>query len=100
MGINGQRVTDVQLAVNEAIGNAVVHAYRDSAEPGAFALEAHQNDQGLEVVVRDQGCGEPNRASTGAGLGLPLIRSIADDVSVEHRPGQGTEVVMRFRLPT
>jgi|SRR4051794_5713145 hypothetical protein len=34
-GIAESHVTDIQLAVSEAVTNAVVHAFRDRTEPGS-----------------------------------------------------------------
>ena len=97
VGMDRERVMDVQLAVSEAVGNAVLHAYPDGAEPGPVEIEARIDEDGVSLLVRDYGCGEPHKTRGGAGLGLPLLRSLADHVSVEHRPEQGTAVTMRFR---
>jgi two-component sensor histidine kinase len=37
-GIAESHVTGIRLAVSEAVANAVVHAFRDRAEPGIEAL--------------------------------------------------------------
>ena len=53
----------------------------------------------LKVIVRDEGCGmTPRTDSPGAGLGLPLIATLADSFSVTAPPGGGTEVCMTFPL--
>jgi stage II sporulation protein AB (anti-sigma F factor) len=87
-----------RLAVSEAVSNVVVHSYRDIGE-GAFTLAVEWSGSELRVIVRDQGCGmAPRMDSPGAGLGLPLIASLADSFSVTAPPGGGTEVVMTFPL--
>lgn len=89
-----------RLAVSEAVSNVVVHSYRDIGE-GAFTLSVEWSGSELRVTVRDQGCGmAPRMDSPGAGLGLPLIASLADSFSVTAPPGGGTEVVMTFPLLT
>jgi signal transduction histidine kinase len=51
------------------------------------------------VTVRDNGCGmQPRADSPGAGLGLPLIASLADSFSVSVPPEGGTELSMTFPL--
>jgi serine/threonine-protein kinase RsbW len=88
----------VRLAVSEAVSNVVVHGYRDSS-PGAFTLSVEWNGGELRVIVRDEGCGMgPRMDSPGAGLGLPLIASLADTFSVTAPEGGGTEVCMTFPL--
>jgi anti-sigma regulatory factor (Ser/Thr protein kinase) len=88
-----------RLAVSEAVSNVVVHSYRDSTNGGCFTLEVEWGGDELRVVVRDEGCGmTPRMDSPGAGLGLPLIASLADTFSVTAPPGGGTELCMTFPL--
>jgi stage II sporulation protein AB (anti-sigma F factor) len=87
-----------RLAVSEAVSNVVVHSYRD-ANGGDFTLRVEWDGDELRVIVRDEGCGMAPRAdSPGAGLGLPLIATLADSFSVTAPPGGGTEVCMTFPL--
>lgn len=93
------RVQDVRLAVSEAVTNAVVHAFRERAEPGTVVVAVVVDDgEWIEVRVIDDGGGmAPRDDSPGPGLGLMLIRRLADHV--EHRVpsgGSGTELSMRF----
>jgi serine/threonine-protein kinase RsbW len=88
----------VRLAVSEAVSNVVVHSYRD-ASGGEFTLSVEWDGDNLRVVVRDEGCGmAPRMDSPGAGLGLPLMATLADSFSVTAPPGGGTEVCMTFPL--
>jgi stage II sporulation protein AB (anti-sigma F factor) len=87
-----------RLAVSEAVSNVVVHSYRDS-DGGEFTLRVEWGGSELKVIVRDEGCGmAPRMDSPGAGLGLPLIATLADTFSVTAPPGGGTEVCMTFPL--
>jgi anti-anti-sigma factor len=91
-------VEDLQLALGEALANAVEHAYRDQ-KPGqcAYAL-TWSPDGGVDVSVEDFGVWREVPADPGfRGRGLMLMRELADDVSVEQSPGGGTSV--RFRVP-
>ena len=86
-----------RLAVSEAVSNVVVHSYRELG-PGAFTISVEWDGE-LRVTVRDHGCGmAPRMDSPGAGLGLPLIASLAETFSVTAPPGGGTEVSMTFPL--
>ena len=93
-------VTDIEMAVSEAVTNAVVHAFRDCTEPGIVGVSVTVDDGQIEIVVCDDGSGmAPRDDSPGLGLGLPLIRRVADGFDHREPPGGGTELWMRFTLP-
>jgi serine/threonine-protein kinase RsbW len=92
-------VANVELAVGEAVANAIVHAYRESDRPGEFSVCAMRNEDHLIVVVADGGMGLLPRAdSPGLGLGLPLIAQVTDALEMRTPPEGGTELSMSFRL--
>jgi serine/threonine-protein kinase RsbW len=90
----------VELAVTEAVTNAIVHAYRGpdhGRDPVVRVAAAVEHDH-LRVVVADDGVGMSQRPdSPGLGLGLGLIADAADELHIEQR-GPGTRLVMRFTL--
>ena len=97
LGAADDAISSMQIAVAEAMSNAVVHAYVDSPEPGTIVVTAFPEGDDLCVVVVDDGCGmKPRPDSPGLGVGLPLMTSLT--ASLEFRGGDsgGTEVVMRF----
>jgi len=91
----------VDLAVSEAVTNAVIHAYRDrdpAAAPGRVRLLLAICRSSVSIVVADDGVGmSPRPDSPGLGLGLPVIASVCDRLEVRQRT-DGTEVHMGFEL--
>jgi anti-sigma regulatory factor (Ser/Thr protein kinase) len=87
---------DVELAVGEAVSNAVVHGFQGK-DDGAIIVRARiEGVDWLVIEVVDFGSGitATNRSSR-AGFGLPIIGALAD--SVEMRTGRGgTRLVLRF----
>ncbi|HEY3019007.1 MAG TPA: ATP-binding protein [Solirubrobacteraceae bacterium] len=90
---------DVALAVGEACGNVVLHAY-PPGETGPLILEARVRDRDLEVIVSDMGRGMvPRPEVSGLGLGLPLMTTLARQLSItDGEGGRGTAVRMVFAL--
>jgi serine/threonine-protein kinase RsbW len=94
-------LADLKLAVTEACGNAVRHAYGGGDGPitVAFAIDEGR----LELEVRDEGAGlsvadvddwtMPENLE--GGMGMAIIREIVDELAVEKGPdGHGTVVRM------
>jgi anti-sigma regulatory factor (Ser/Thr protein kinase) len=99
-GFGEPLLSDVKLAVSEAVTNAVVHAYADAKQPGEVRLLVSFDDDGVQVTVSDDGCGMiPRLDSPGLGVGLPFIAHSADTLDIGHSPGGGTELRMSFRAP-
>lgn len=98
-GADGSTLAKIKLAVSEAANNAVVHAYRDGLAAGHVYVLIHHEDEFLDVRVRDNGVGmSPRIDSPGAGLGLPLMASLADGCEIYSPHDGGTEVVLRFQI--
>ena len=100
---------DIKTAVSEAVTNCIVHAYPDTI--GTIYIKARilEGDI-LEISVRDKGRGIPDVEkareplfTTGgeerSGMGFTIMESFMDSLSVRSRPGHGTTVTMRRRLP-
>src|SRR5262245_35942435 len=91
----GASEQQVALGVSEAVGNAVLHAFRDE-EPGTIRVRAAPEQESLVVVVVDNGSGmAPNLNSRGLGFGIPLITQVAREVHFDSSE-QGTAVSMSF----
>ena len=86
-------LADLKLALTEACSNSVRHAYDGGEGHVDISFELH--DDRLVVEVADDGIGfEPDRAGkpageelTEGGLGISIIRSIADEVEIGGGPG-------------
>jgi anti-sigma regulatory factor (Ser/Thr protein kinase) len=103
--ISEELLADLKLAVTEACGNAVRHAYPN--DEGNVTVVYTLDGDTFEMTVEDHGIGveatsEPARpARTDGGMGMSIIRSIVDDVTVEPgTDGHGTVVRMTKQLLT
>ena len=91
-------LSDVGLAVSEAVTNAVYHAYVGD-EPGPVRVHVALSSDELALTVEDDGGGMvPRPDSPGLGLGLPLIATVAERLDTQSTPGAGTKLCMWFRL--
>ena len=89
----------VQIAVAEAVGNAVIHAFR-TGNRGTVELRLDREPDALVITVTDDGDGmRPNPDSPGLGFGLPLIGRVSDGVDISESEDGGTIVRMRFPAP-
>jgi serine/threonine-protein kinase RsbW len=102
------RIDDLKLAVSEACTNAI-EAYGPPTQNGAderVRIQVRDDDEKLEVKVADSGPGfdpndlpshppvtDPDRLNFERGLGIPLIRTLVDDVQFASSP-EGTSVRM------
>jgi anti-sigma regulatory factor (Ser/Thr protein kinase) len=82
---------EITLAISEAAGNVVEHAY--GPVDAWFEVSAALDDGTLVVAVRDHGRWRERRDG-GRGRGLRIIRALMDDVAVQAAEG-GTVVRMR-----
>ena len=89
---------DIRLAVSEAATNCVMHAY-GAARPGRFRVLAIVGRGQLIVVVDDDGCGLDAVGHTGGlGIGLMMMREVADEALFLNREVGGSTVQLRFSL--
>jgi len=71
-GASGPQCDDVGLAVNEALTNAVLHAYADRDLPGEMTVDAVGGARTLAVLVCDDGVGMVPRGADSHGMGIGL----------------------------
>jgi serine/threonine-protein kinase RsbW len=103
--VEDELLADLKLAVTEACGNAVRHAYPDGTGDVIVAFVV-RNDA-IEMTVEDRGAGigsapAPESLVAGpvdGGMGLAIMRTIVDELDVRSGPdGRGTIVRMTKRL--
>jgi anti-sigma regulatory factor (Ser/Thr protein kinase) len=93
----GAPVADVALAASEAVGNSVVHAYRDR-RPGKIRIICTLAAGRLLIEVSDDGRGmTPDVEGRGLGMGIALISRLAHEVRF-NSSASGTTVSMSFAL--
>jgi serine/threonine-protein kinase RsbW len=101
--VSDARLDDLRLAVTEACANAIdAQAAPDPEQP--IHVRCDLEDDRVEVTIRDSGGGfdpeavgelpsatDPRRLRHERGLGIPLMRLLADEVHFGRVPG-GTAV--------
>ncbi|MCP4903234.1 MAG: ATP-binding protein [bacterium] len=101
-GCAGDKEFEIEVALNEALANAVRHGCGDNPQTNVQVLVACELAHGLLIVVRDPGSGfdpqgVPNptvgeNVFATSGRGIFLINQLMDDVRFERG---GTEIWMR-----
>ncbi len=95
IAIDPELLDDLKTAVSEACNNVVLHAYDGGSGP--MGVRLFVDDEVIRVVVEDRGIGMPSSASDRTeGIGLSVIRALADEFSVSSGPEGGTRLEMAF----
>ena len=98
LGFSSERSFDIQVAVGEAVANAIEHTHGS----GTVRVELTVLSDRLEVTV--QGTGEfhlptPADGRRHRGLGLPLMATLSDHLALYSAAEGGTLVALSFLLP-
>jgi serine/threonine-protein kinase RsbW len=87
-------LADLKLALTEAASNSVRHAYSGDDETGVVEISYELRADRLVIEVTDDGegfdpeeAGGPPEELSEGGLGIAIIRSIADEVEIGTQPG-------------
>lgn len=94
------KVSDVVLAVNEALANAAEFAYCAVERPGAMHLLADYDSCSsiLTVTVTDEGAwrlGDGKKKQISRGRGIPLMEALADRTTIDSS-STGTTVSLEW----
>ena len=92
--LSDELLADLKLALTEAASNSVRHAYGANEDVGVVEIAYELHPDRLVIEVTDDGGGfdptrapgQPDELSEG-GLGIAIIRAIADDVEIGAQPG-------------
>jgi anti-sigma regulatory factor (Ser/Thr protein kinase) len=98
-GLGAARRDDLKVAVTEACSNAI-DAHRAAWGDGPVYVRCNMLEDAVAVEIVDQGAGfdpdevaalpaatDPRRLRHESGLGIPLMRTLADDVAFIPVPG-------------
>jgi serine/threonine-protein kinase RsbW len=102
LGCAEGRETEIEIALREALSNAIRHGSRNDPGKRVRCCVACDAERGMLIVVRDEGTGfDPaalpspvvgERVFASHGRGIYLINQLMDDVRFERG---GTEIHMR-----
>ncbi|HEX5708859.1 MAG TPA: ATP-binding protein [Pyrinomonadaceae bacterium] len=102
-GLPDDAVFGIDMAVREAVTNAVVHGNRRDVTK-AVELGLTRGGASFVVTVRDEGAGfdpssvpdptDPQNLLKGSGRGILFMRTFMDEVTWERHPEGGTVVRM------
>jgi serine/threonine-protein kinase RsbW len=91
--LSDELLADLKLALTEAASNSVRHAYGDEVVgvveisyelfPDRLVIEVTDEGEGFDLAKAE---GHPDELSEG-GLGIAIIRAIADEVEIGAQPG-------------
>jgi serine/threonine-protein kinase RsbW len=92
--LSDEVLADLKLALTEAASNSVRHAYSGDDHAGVVEISYELRSDRLVIEVTDEGGGfdpkeaegPPEELSEG-GLGIAIIRAIADEVEIGKQPG-------------
>lgn len=106
--LTDDRIDDLKLAVSEACTNAI-EAHGAASTDDSVVVRCAEFDDRLEISINDSGEGfdpaalpehppvtDPERLNFERGLGIPLIRTLVDEVSIDSS-GAGTSIRMVMR---
>ena len=98
--LSDEVLADLKLALTEAASNSVRHAYGSDNDAGVVEISYELRADRLVIEVTDDGEGVDPAAAEGppeelseGGLGIAIIRAIADEVEIGRQPdGRGSRL--------
>ena len=95
--LDPELLDDLKTAVSEACNNVVMHAYEGASGPLEVSL--YVKPETIEANIRDRGRGIPALAPSDdrlQGVGIPIMRALAQQTAFRPMPDGGTEVWLQF----
>lgn len=97
LAVDPELLDDMKTAISEACNNVVLHAYPDDVGPLQMFLGV--TPDAIAAVICDDGVGMPAAADPEDGVhgvGLPLMKALADEVDFIAGEDGGTTVRLEF----
>ena len=108
MGFSPEIIRRVSIAMYEGEINMVIHA-----DGGVATVEV--SDEAIVMILKDQGPGIPDVSMAlkegfstakdnirslgfGAGMGLPNMKKYSDEMKIDTKLGEGTNIFMQINL--
>jgi anti-sigma regulatory factor (Ser/Thr protein kinase) len=105
-GLDDKATYAVQMATDEACTNIIEHAYGGEGQ-GSIQLTCHVQEDGLQVVIIDQGANSfdpaqvppldvraPISERKRRGMGLFFIHNLVDNVEFKLNTPQGNQLIL------
>lgn len=105
-----EEIAAIKTAVSEAVTNAIVHGYSDSAGEVEMFMKLF-SDGTVQILVKDKGRGIPDIKAAmqpmfttapedeeRSGLGFTVMENFMDRVRVRSAVGRGTSVTLEKKL--
>lgn len=105
-----EELSDVKTAVSEAVTNAIIHGYNNSADGKKVKMHCTLIEREIHIIIEDTGVGigdvekamEPLFTTKPelerSGMGFAFMEAFMDELQVVSELGQGTRVVMRKKI--
>ena len=97
--LDASQAVPLGLIVNEAVTNALKHAFPGERRGAVSVRLRHHGDRGLRLEVADDGVGHPEGDAGAAGGGTRLVSALARQLNGHaawHAARPGTAVVVTF----
>lgn len=98
-------ISDIKTAVSEAVTNSIIHGYEETK--GIVTIKSTIKGNVVEIEIIDKGKGIENIEKAKeplyttkpelerSGMGFTIMENFMDEMKVESKVGEGTEVFMK-----